>query len=227
MAELKKQPVGTIRSLVLRGMDLYYKLRFSNKSAAYWDNRYSLGGNSGLGSYGKVAEFKADVVNRLIDQYKIKSATELGCGDGNQLGMFEFPHYIGLDVSATAVAMCRQKYSGDTSKTFFQINTQNGHEHLRPYRSEMALSLDVIYHLIEDHVFHQYMRNLFSLSERFVVIYSSDTELNNTVIPQYKNRAVTDWIRQNIQGWEQIEHIPNPLPHVSASDFFVFRSVAS
>ena len=32
-------------------------------SEKYWEKRYIAGGNSGAGSYGKLAEFKAEVLN--------------------------------------------------------------------------------------------------------------------------------------------------------------------
>jgi hypothetical protein len=41
-------------------------------------------------------------------------------------------------------------------------------------RFDLELSLDVIYHLVEDEVFDAYMRSLFAHAGRFVVIYSSN-----------------------------------------------------
>ena len=185
------------------------------------------GGNSGLGSYGEVAEFKAGVINRLIRDYEIKSATELGCGDGNQLGMFKFPLYVGMDVSRKAISMCQQKYFQDGAKTFVQYKPEEPKGALEPYRSEMALSLDVIYHLVEDSVFDRYMRDLFSLAQRFVVIYSSNADGDDGLIPQYKNRRFTVWIEENLRGWELVERVSNPHTRVSGADFFIYRAMSS
>ena len=55
---------------------------------SYWENRYKNNGNSGAGSYGRLAEFKADVINNFIAENKITSVIEFGCGDGNQLSLF-------------------------------------------------------------------------------------------------------------------------------------------
>jgi hypothetical protein len=55
-----------------------------SSSGNYWEERYSQGGNSGSGSYAKFAEFKAEVLNDLVQQNAIRSVIELGCGDGNQ-----------------------------------------------------------------------------------------------------------------------------------------------
>src|SRR5437899_4317923 len=58
--------------------------------------------NSGLGSYDKLAEFKAEVLNGFVKENTIKSVIEYGCGDGNQLKFAEYPSYLGFDVSVKA-----------------------------------------------------------------------------------------------------------------------------
>ena len=40
--------------------------------------------------------------------------------------------------------------------------------------AELALSIDVVFHLIEDVVFEDYMRRLFGAATRYVIVYSSD-----------------------------------------------------
>lgn len=42
--------------------------------------------------------------------------------------------------------------------------------------ADLTLSLDVIYHLIEDNVFFTYMDRLFDSSTKFVIIYSLNTD---------------------------------------------------
>lgn len=74
------------------------KIRFPG-SKEYWEERYKGEGTSGLGSYGKFAEFKAEIINSFVKDNKINSVIDFGCGDGNQLSLFEIPYYIGLDVS--------------------------------------------------------------------------------------------------------------------------------
>ncbi len=62
-------------------------------SDKYWEQRYAVGGNSGVGSYGKFANFKAEVINKFVREHKIKSVIEFGCGDGNQLKLANYPSY--------------------------------------------------------------------------------------------------------------------------------------
>ena len=88
-------------------------------SKNYWEKRYSLGGNSGQGSYGKSAEFKSEILNKFVRENCISSVTEYGCGDGNQLTYAEYPQYIGLDISEQAVELSSELFSEDSSKNFF------------------------------------------------------------------------------------------------------------
>src|SRR5687768_6622655 len=56
-------------------------LSFLN-SNQYWDDRYLIGGNSGAGSYDRLAQFKADVLNKFAYDRDVSSVIEFGCGDG-------------------------------------------------------------------------------------------------------------------------------------------------
>src|SRR5579859_8234848 len=56
-------------------------------SSTYWEERYRAGGNSGAGSYGRLAEFKAEVLNGFVHSRGIRSVVEFGCGDGAQLAL--------------------------------------------------------------------------------------------------------------------------------------------
>ena len=44
--------------------------------------------------------------------------------------------------------------------------------------ADLALSLDVVFHLVEDEVFAQYMQTLIQAGNRYVIIYASDTDDN-------------------------------------------------
>ncbi len=100
-----------------------------------------------------------------------------GCGDGNQLTYFNFKKYTGVDVSQKAISNCKLKFSNDVTKQFVVLNEYS----VSP--SELALSLDVIYHLVEDETYNSYMKMLFASSKKYVCIYSSndDNHENNSV----------------------------------------------
>lgn len=72
-------------------------------SSEYWERRYAAGHNSGAGSYGALAEFKADVINRFVARNSVQTVIEFGCGDGAQLELADYRHYVGYDVSETVL----------------------------------------------------------------------------------------------------------------------------
>jgi hypothetical protein len=196
-------------------------------SQDYWADRYNLGGNSGPGSYGRLAEHKALVLNELIRSNNITSVIEFGSGDGNQLTLAEYPHYVGYDISPMAVNACRKLFKDDETKKFFLASEYDGR------KADLAMSLDVIFHLTEDHVFDEYMCRLFDASSHFVVIYSS-----NQIAPiapasmHVRHRRFTSWIEQHISPqWELVDRIPNPYPYngdyksTSFSDFYIYKYV--
>lgn len=177
------------------------------ESAGYWENRYETGGNSGDGSYGRLAEFKSEVLNGLIDEFALKSVIELGCGDGNQLTLANYPIYLGLDVSQKALDICRKKFRNDSSKSFALMD-EFGDD-----IADITLSLDVIFHLVEDDVFDEYMRTLFSASSKMVVIYASNTnEQESPKLPHVRHRQFTDWVETHQPQWSLHRVIENKYP---------------
>lgn len=130
-------------------------------SKNYWIDRYKVGGNSGAGSYNQLAEFKAEVINKFIEDNNIDSVIEFGCGDGNQLKYFKFKTYLGLDISVDAIELCRKLFINDQTKTFKLASK------FHDEKANLTISLDVIYHLIENDVYELYMANLFNASNQF------------------------------------------------------------
>ena len=196
---------------------------FSSKD--YWENRYSHGGTSGTGSYHRLAAFKAEIINGFITEHQVSSIIEWGCGDGNQLGLFLPVQYIGYDVSKTAVEICQKKYHGSNKSFIWYDGTRQKAE-----KKELGLSLDVIYHLIEDDVFENYMYNLFTNSSKYVCIYSSND--NFDVGLYQKNRKFTDYVQAKFPQWKLIDYIENRYPfdfqdpdHTSSSDFYFYERV--
>lgn len=195
-------------------------------SKDYWEQRYQAGGNSGAGSYKQFADFKAEILNAFVKENHIRSLIEFGCGDGNQLELADYPQYLGVDVSETAVKCCEQKFKGDPTKSFLTLAQYKGQQ------MEMAMSLDVIYHLLEDDVFDDYMRKLFQAASRYVVVYSSDTNENAGFEGTHvRHRKFSDWISENSTGWKLISHIPNRYPFRgdsrtgSFADFFIYQRI--
>lgn len=179
-------------------------------SEEYWKQRYIAGETSGAGSYNKLAEFKAEVINSFIKNNKIRTVIEYGCGDGNQLRLSVYQSYIGFDVSPEAILKCMDIFSSDKTKTF---------KLMKDYKNETAqltLSLDVIYHLIEDSIYIEYMKRLFDSSCNYVIIYSSNT--NSKVRYHVKHRKFSKWVEQNRPKWKLTQRLPNRYPYNGVND---------
>lgn len=222
-SQIKKIPVlGKWASKVYGWMNK--NSGFSN-SGEYWEERYRKGGNSGAGSYSNLAEFKAEVINDFISKHPIHSVMEFGSGDGNQIHYFRMPSYTGYDISPTAVRNCRKLYKEDPSKQFRLMEDYGGE------KADLTLSLDVIYHLVEDEIYERYMHRLFGASGKWVIIYSSDSDdhENNGMVKHVRHRKFTNWVAENAPGFALILTIPNKYPfdgngeRSSYADFFIFE----
>jgi len=195
--------------------------RNSFSSGDYWEARYRVGGNSGMGSAGRLARFKAATINQFIAANAIRSVIDLGCGDASQMALLELPDdYLGVDVSRAALARCAERFPGRRFCTPEILRA------LPP--AEMTLSLDVIYHLIEDTVFAAAIRTLFSWATRFVVIYASNLDADWSS-EHVRHRRFTDHVAATEADWRLLAHLPNPYPFdpgdpdaTSFADFFIY-----
>jgi cyclopropane fatty-acyl-phospholipid synthase-like methyltransferase len=192
------------------------------KSSDYWESRYAAGGNSGDGSYNHLARFKADILNEFVADNQLETVIEFGCGDGNQLTMASYPKYLGVDVSATAVATCKELFRYNRKRSFMTLDKYDGQQ------ADLSMSLDVIFHLVEDDVFDAYMRTLFDASNEFVVIYSSNHDNNVGTADHVRHRKFTDWIEKNRPDWALYKKIDNTFQYdgdwhnTSFADFYIF-----
>ena len=195
-------------------------------SADYWRQRYASGGDSGAGSYGKFAEFKARVINPLCDEFGLASVVEFGSGDGNQLKLLTMRDYLGVDISPEAVARCREMFAGVPGRRFLLAQDYAGEQ------ADGAMSLDVIYHLVEDEAFDAYMRRLFAAARRCVIIYSSNRPADAADGLHVRHRVFTDWVAAQQPGWQLARHVPNEHPFRgdwqtgSFADFYIYTPKA-
>ena len=98
--------------------------------------------------------------------------------------------------------------------------------------AELVISLDVIYHLVEDEVYEKYMTDLFKASTKFVVVYSTNSEDEYAIsTPHLRNRQFTDWVDGYATEFKLVNIIPNkypydkanPNPNTSSADFFIYQ----
>jgi len=222
-----KKIIKKIPYLGLLIVNLYRKFNGGSKfisSKNYWQNRYEKGGNSGAGSYDQLAKFKANIINTFLDEKKIHSTLELGCGDGNQLKYLKYKKYKGLDVSLTAIQMCKKLYENDPTKSFELL------EKTSDLKYDLVLSLDVIYHLVEDDIFHSHLKNIFKSSNKYVIVYSSNFDDKHTgIVEHVRHRNFTKWIEKNVLDFKLVDKVLNKFPYTgdgsntSLADFYFYE----
>ena len=148
------------------------------------------------------------MLNAFARDHEVVSVIEFGCGDGNQLSLASYQSYLGVDISEDAVRRCRARFAQDRTKAFVLADAYQNE------RADLALSLDVVYHLVEDDIFDAYMTRLFDAANRYVIIYSSDTDENpDDEAGHVKHRRFSQWIADRRPEWTRIAHIPNRYPY--------------
>ena len=151
-------------------------------------------------------------------------------GDGNQLKLINTKDikYTGIDVSPTIIVKCKKMFINDPSKLFILDNE------IINQKANLVLSCDVIYHLIEDDIYKNYMNNLFSMSEKYVIIYAKNQDISHTI--HVKFRKFTNYIEEYLNEWKLIKHIPNKYSQTilgynndktSPSDFYIFENYSN
>jgi hypothetical protein len=192
-------------------------------SSDYWETRYANGCCSGGGSYGKLAIYKANIINSFVKKYSIQSVIELGCGDGNQLSYYVFSRYIGIDVSETAITLCKNKFKEDKTKEFHLYS--HFFNEMEKQKAELSLSIDVLYHLVEEEVFSSYINNLFRCSDKFVIIYSTNFSKKQDA-KHHVDREIVSYIEKTIVDFKLIEQIENHYKGPETmSDFFIYKKI--
>lgn len=135
------------------------------KPGTYWERRYANGGNSGKGSRGKTARAKGRFINSVINTNRVKSVIDWGCGDGKVLSYVKpGVDLVGVDVSKTVIDRVSAKFP---DWRFF-VDDAPG------VKCDLAMSLDVLFHLPDDEDFYAYLDRLFGSARKLVLIYSTD-----------------------------------------------------
>jgi SAM-dependent methyltransferase len=214
------RPLPGVRQLSL----LRQRIGFRG-SAKFWERNYARGGTSGSGSYDALAEAKAAFLNAFVRERNVRSVLEFGCGDGNQLSLADYPGYIGLDVSRCAIELCKRRFVDDPTKSFFLYDGACFADRAGLFTADLAISLDVIYHLTEDEVFESHMTHLFAAGTRFVIVYAPDREISGTA-PHVRHRHFTPWAEAHGQGWRLAQMTPGPNSGPDRADFFTYERSA-
>lgn len=194
-----------------------YDLLFD--SSTYWEGRYAAGGDSGIGSSGEYAAYKADVLNRFVAEHDVESVIEFGCGNGDQVARAEYPEYVGLDVSKSAIASCIERFADDSTKSFFPYDPlrfdNNG-----ALEADLVLSLEVLFHVVDRAAFEKALDDIFEASRRYVIVFSSNHDDPEPDTVHVRHRRFTDYVAEQFPEFERIDTIENEY-EARVSDFYI------
>jgi hypothetical protein len=139
----------------------------------------------------------------------------------------EVNEYLGFDPSAKTINSLNEKYILDSTKKF-----ENNFRDLET--KELTISFDVIYHLIEDEVYEDYMEQLFELSAKYVLIYSSNSDRTDSeyaTAPHVRHRIFEELVPIEFKLCEyhknQYPYQPTNPNETSWSDFFLYAKNVS
>ncbi|WP_337035043.1 class I SAM-dependent methyltransferase [Paenibacillus illinoisensis] len=191
----------------------------------YWEQTYRSGETSGRGSYGVLAEFKAEIVNRLIQQEGITSVIEFGCGDGNQLQLMHYKEYLGVDVAASSVRLCASKFATDSSKSFM-LYTPGLWINRGFLTADLTVCLDVLYHITDETDFRNTLYDILHSSKEWVVLYTRLKENGNPGVDTIQDRNLFHYLF-DYPDFKVQEIIPQRYPDQSSADFVILRRVPS
>lgn len=169
----------------------------------YWDRRFSDGVGPGSGSEGEAAVRKADYINAVIERWNVESVVDWGCGNGGQLGMIHADQYLGIDVAPAAIAQAVRLHRLDPRRSFMLW---------RPgapisVHADMALSLDVIFHLVDPDEYRAHIDNLFGSAERLVLVHATNRLNEPDAAPHMQHHI---WTTAIPDGWCIVESPDNP-----------------
>ena len=128
----------------------------------------------------------------------------------------ELIHAIAIVKKAAAIV--NQKYKDITNKNF--ITYDEYYKNSNKY--DLSLSLDVIYHLVEDEIYEKYMKDLFSSTNKFVIIYSTNWNDDKYNGSHVYHRKFTEYIDINFLNAKLIHHEPNKYPSLSTAEFYIY-----
>ena len=176
----------------------------------FWERRYQRGGTSGRGSSGRKANRKAGAINRLIETHHVHSVIDWGCGDGIVAAKIIVPRYIGVEVSEAAVEICKARADGPGREWYLYDGMEVLH-----LRADLALSLDVIFHLVDDAMYRRHLELLFASAPLVCIASSNRDEWGRSHV---RHRRFTEDIPA---GWTILRR--PPVKTQGKINYWIFR----
>ncbi|MEO8843496.1 MAG: hypothetical protein ABI591_19355 [Kofleriaceae bacterium] len=117
------------------------------------------------------------------------------------------------------------RFREDPAKSFFLYDPRYFRDNAKRFTADCTLSLDVIYHLIEDEVYDKYLADLFGAARRLVVVYSSNRADESRVraAAHVRHREFGRDVAMRFPEFRLVAHVPNRYPDRSFASFFIYE----
>lgn len=145
----------------------------------FWSWRYQNDPNlgSGVGSRGAALDIKREILSRVVAVIDPASVVDVGCGDGSSVEHLRLPNYVGIDVSADAIALASGRQPGGQ----FIVGDPTEHE----LAADLVLCLDVLIHQAESTAYTELTKWLVTTAQAALLIAGYDED------PGFDNHMVT------------------------------------
>ena len=194
----------------------------------YWDKRYRAGGHSGPND---ARNWKAQTISELIKEYKPRYIQDWGVGDGTLLAQLDVEGvetYLGLDVSLHALDRLRTL---DGPWNDWDTKLELGHIRAlwnrKPEKPDMVLSIDVLFHLIAEDNWREYLDELFGERSRAktVVLLANDGK-HPGIGEHVRVRPFVEYVKDRYgYNYELVRIIETPNPHACFSNFTIWQRI--
>lgn len=186
--------------------DIRQMRRESFDNSLFWSYRYAMnpGLGSGLGSRGEMLQRKRGLLAPVLRSYADRSVADVGCGDLEVMHTARLSDYHGVDPSAEALALAREK------RPDWRFS-QGGSEQLAPLSADLAISLDVAIHQPTEAAYRQLIDGLVATARDAVLVSGYETKDDESGIVYFheplsqtlgKNPAVASVTE--LGGWRDV-----------------------
>ena len=190
--------------------------KYSERS--FWDRRYREGGNSGAGSRGQEAIWKAEKVVRIARRDRIHSILDFGSGDGHVAravvrGLPGSVSYRGVDISPTTVLAASKGAPGNMTFEVADITEQFEGS------ADMVLCLDVLFHLSTAEK-HRAAIDVICRSFRSVAIVAA---WNESILQEYGGKFADHTFFRPFEVPDGIEVFARVIPSCPSKTLYVLH----
>jgi ubiquinone/menaquinone biosynthesis C-methylase UbiE len=163
-------------------------------------------------TFDNICQLKNSLINTFILNNNITSVAELGCGDGNRSLNGNYTNhinYIGYDKNKFAINLANITISNENRK---YIHWTNDTIFDKKY---LTISLDIVNNIDTNrniNEYNSYVKQLFDMSKKYVIIFFSDYDINNT----------EKYINNNIKNFTLIKKLQKIINNLSTT-FIIYK----